>query len=232
MPTIDELPAATTIAAADYIPITRNSTNVAYKATGDQVAVLTQTLPASRVYDQVGSSYGWRDMISDLQVKGSGVNNPTWATFRNGISAWTFSAGTMNEVWSAFHFQHDLAVGTEIYLHVHWAPSTTSTGVVRWGFEYTYADGHQQGSNSDFPATTTVYVNQTIGSNLQYRHHVAETTAISGSFEPDGLILVRIFRDAADGADTFPDTVCAFTADVHYQVDRYSTKNKAPNFYT
>jgi hypothetical protein len=173
---------------------------------------------------------GWDDITADLgSGKVAGVNQPTWSTFRDGIEAYEFSASAMNELWITFHIKHDYAEGTDVYPHVHWSPNTTSTGVVRWGFEYTVAKGHDQEA---FPASTTVYVEQTISSNKQYQHIISEVTDAQpfDAFEADTLILMRVFRDAGNPADTFPDAVHAFTADIHFQADKDVTPNKSPPF--
>jgi len=173
---------------------------------------------------------GWDDIVADLSAgKAVGANAPTWAVYRDSIEAYRFDASTMNEIWITFHVKHDYSYGTNLYPHVHWGPSTTSTGVVRWGFEYTIAKGHDQEA---FPASVTVYVNHTIATNKQYQHIISEVSdgdSFDG-FEPDTLVLMRIFRDAGDAADTFPDNVFAFTADIHFQADKQVTKNKVPPF--
>lgn len=179
---------------------------------------------------------GWRDLIGDITVRGvAGANTPTWAeiTGMTGMYAYKFDADTMNEVWITYHIDHDYCLNTPIYLHTHWinAAATPNTGNVRWGFQYSAAKGHQQQA---FPATTTVYVTQACNAT-RYMHHIAEvstTDAVpSTNLEPDSLILVRIFRDAANGGDTCTDAVYLLLADCHYQADRTSTQNKAPNFY-
>jgi len=175
---------------------------------------------------------GWEDIIADLSAgKAVGANAPTWATFRDGIEAYGFDAGTMNEIWITFHTTHDYKDGSMIYPHVHWAPNTTSTGVVRWGMEYSVAKGHDQEA---FPASTTIYLEHTISVDKQYQHIITEVSdgQAFDAFEADSLVLMRIFRDAGDAADTFPDSVFAFTADVHFQVDKQVTINKAPPFTT
>ena len=51
-----------------------------------------------------------------------------------------------------------------------------------------------------------------------YRHMIAEisTGILSTAAEVDGLLLVRIFRDATHANDTSPAAAFAFTCDVHY----------------
>lgn len=177
----------------------------------------------------IAGGAGWRDITSDINVKGTGANNPAWTTFINGISTYAFSATVMQECWLVFHVDHDYKPGTGIYLHTHWSTTGTNTGVCRWGFEYTIAKGHNQ---SNYGATTTVYAEQAY-QGTAYRHMVTETAEItSAELEVDCLILVRVFRDAAHVNDTLTSVAHLFTSDIHYQADRFATKNKAPNFYT
>jgi|LakMenE01Jun11ns_1017448.scaffolds.fasta_scaffold9950467_6 hypothetical protein len=148
--------------------------------------------------------------------------------------AYSFSATVLQQFWTCFHIDHDYAPNTVIYPHVHWfnAAAVPNTGNVRWGFEYVVAKGHSQQA---FPltASTTVYKTQA-SSATRYMHAIAEVAigdAIPATnLEPDSLIYMRVFRDAADAADTCTDKVYAFLADLHYQADAFGTLNKAPNF--
>lgn len=181
-------------------------------------------------------NYGWNDLISNFIVKDtSGLNNPTWGTLFGGLQGYLFSTTSMQQVWCDFHIVHDIALNTVLYPHIHWTPTTTDVGVVRWGIEYSVAKGHQQSSGSVFPATTTVYVEQTIGAASQWKHFVAEVSQANAipatNIEPDSVIKVRVFRDATHANDTYTGDVHAWQADIHYQVATLSTKNKAPNFY-
>jgi hypothetical protein len=171
---------------------------------------------------------GWKDITSELISRG-GASAPALAVFRGGVYAYQFSATSLDQLYSTFHIPHDYAPGTAIFFHIHWADVTAvPTGVVRWGFEYTYSKGHGQAA---FPVTQTVYAEQ--ASTGQYKHMVAEipTGILASELEVDGLILVRIFRDYAHANDTSPNPSFAFTCDVHYQCDRIATINRAPNFY-
>lgn len=175
--------------------------------------------------------FGWKDITSWIHTNAAGAGDPSWTTYRDGIHGYSFSATVLQEVETVFHLPHDYAPGTSIYFHTHWTTNSATVGNdVRWGFEYTIAKGHNQASNGDFAATSTVYVAQSV--TAQYRHMVAETTAISSAaLEPDALILMRVFRDAANGADTYTQPAFLLAVDIHYQADRYSTPNKVPNFY-
>jgi hypothetical protein len=223
---------------------------IAYKADGtqDNIAVDANTTiiqmtigqelimdASAKVAIETTSNYGWRDNIAPFHEKTTGLNNPSFGTIRDGLQGLLFSPNTMNQVWVDFHIDHDYALGTVLYPHVHWLPMTTGTGTVRWGIEYSVAKGHQQGASSIFPATTTVYVEQTISANSQYMHFVAEVSQAnaipSTNVEPDSVIKVRIFRDAAHVNDTYTGDVHAWQSDLHYQFNTLGTLNKAPNFY-
>ncbi len=196
-------------------------------SSGDSLSLATSlTFGTSAEIFTGSNNIGWRDITSDINVKGTGSNNPSWATIRNGISAYSFSATVMQEAWVNFHINHDYALGTPVYLHVHWVNPGTNTGTVRWGFEYSYAKGHGQEA---FPASQTVYVEQAAS---QYTHMIAEisTGILDTVLEPDGIIMVRVFRDATHANDTCTDAVALVMSDVHYQASKWATKNKAPNF--
>lgn len=212
-PSFTGTPTAPTPAAAD------NSTQIATTAfvQAHKQAVLN-----------VEGGLGWKDLTSELVSRG-GSSAPALALFRGNIYAYQFAANSVDQLYSTFHIPHDYAPGTALYIHIHWADASASpTGVVRWGFEYAFAKGHGQEA---FPVTRTVYVEQSATGS--YKHMVAEiSTGILGTAaEVDGLLLVRIFRDATHANDTCPAAVFAFTCDVHYQSDRVATLNRSPNFY-
>jgi hypothetical protein len=119
--------------------------------------------------------------------------------------------------------------------HCH-TSSLVTGGSVTWSFETTVAKGHQQGANSVFGATKTTSVTQTWSPTTQYEHFISEVVISStgGSatlvdnalFEPDSLILVRVYLSAN------ATTVSSGSTPAHYQSTGIFTKAKAPNFYT
>ncbi len=192
--------------------------------------------PDCEIHQPSEGNFGWRDLISNFVVKGSGAADPVWGVLFNGLEGYLFSPTILRRVFCDFHIDHDIAMGTKLYPHVHWTPTTTATGTVRWGIEYSLAKGHQQAVGSVFPATTTVYVEQTITEPSRWKHFVAEVSDLdaisSENVEPDTVIKTRIFRDATHVNDTYPGDVHAWQADMHYQANRFATINKSPNFVT
>lgn len=180
---------------------------------------------------EIGARAGWNDYLSSLSAgKVAGANVPTWSLLRDGLYANSFSASAMNEVWINFHILHDYAPGTMFYPHIHWTTAGTNAGVVRWGLEYTFARGY---GFESFPASTTVYLQQA-ATGTAYRHMIAEATEGNGvlipTLETDGILMVRVFRDAANAADTCTDAAFGLFVDMHYQSDGMLTNERNRTF--
>lgn len=167
----------------------------------------------------------WRDLVSNLSnAKTSGGNIPVW---NETVFAYEFGNGQSDELWLVFHVDHDIVPGSLMYVHVHWSPSNTNTGVVRWELDYHAAKGHSQEA---FPGTTNLVLEQA-GSGVNLMHQIIEDTVGIGPFEPDTLILVRLRRMGSHANDTYNAKVYGYSVDLHYQADRQGTPNRVPNFY-
>lgn len=183
------------------------------------------------VVTEIGARAGWQDYLSSISAgRAVGVTAPTWATVTGGISAYGFAAATMNEIWVNFHILHDYQVGTMFYPHIHWTTTGVNTGVCRWGLEYTFARGYNFES---FPATTTIYLEQA-ATGVALRHMITEATEGNGvlipTLETDGILLMRVFRDAANVADTLTDVAFGLFVDMHYQSDGMLTNERNRTF--
>jgi len=173
----------------------------------------------------------WRDLVADLS--GSPAKNPTtdpsWSTFAGSISAWQFPHTKMTELFISFHINHDIKPGSKIYPHIHWAPTGTGSGTVRWGIEYTIAKGHNQEA---FPSPTTLYLEQA-SPEIAGQHMIVETAdnAAIDAPEIDSLVICRVFRDPLHANDTLASGAFGLFVDMHFQADKTGSINKAPNFY-
>ena len=178
----------------------------------------------------------WKDLKSQLSMsRATGPNAPDWAQIlATGIYHFHFDATVNEELQTEFHIDHDYALGTDIFPHIHWLPTTTNAGTVRWLIDIWYAKGHGQEAFALTQAADESLVVEQAASATAYDHLIAEAqaTAITSRLEPDGCMFVKITRDAAHANDTYPDDVIAFQCDLHYQADRSGTLNKAPDFYT
>ena len=151
-----------------------------------------------------------------IAVQGSGVNAADIIQFRDngsgstGVYEAAFDDGIEEEVQFSIELPERYAQYTDIVPQIHWSPgSSTGTGTVRWGLEYTVAV-----VGSAFPTTTLIYV-EDAGSGTAYDHQTADFAAIDGSaITIDAIIAGRLFRDATHANDTF--TGDAFGLDLRF----------------
>lgn len=191
-----------------------------------QPKIINNQIDIPTLYEWDGEP-GWDDLIGPLaNGHTTNTNDPAWVAFRNGIYAYSFSATAMREIWLTFHVNHGYAPGTKLYPHIHWSTAGTNTGVVRWGIEYTIAKCYSQ---EVFPTTSTLYLEQAADAT-PYTHQIIETTEpnaiVSTHIEPDSLILIRMFRDAAHANDTCTDAAFGLQCDIHFQRNSVSTPNR------
>jgi len=214
-------------------------------------APVTQVDATGKVYgsiplaDGTNTTYGnlvWKDLVAYPIARIGGGGGLATAAFRGGnYQAIHMGAGDSTDF--VFHLPHDYAMGTDIYLHVHWAHNGTAiSGNMDWVFSATQAKGHAQ---AIFPAeiTGTISIDTVgIGTTPRYSHRIDEiqfsTSGGSASMlntddlEVDGLILVHVEADVIPTiTGGSPNEPFIFSVDIHYQADKEGTLNKAPNFF-
>ena len=180
--------------------------------------------------DEIESLFGWRDLFASFYTaKVDKLNPPEWENFVGNMNAYSFVSNKESALWITFHIQHDIKVGSLIYPHIHWSPSSNAIGNVVWKIECIKAKGHSQevfDVNNQLNRTFEKVVNNDM--NL---HIISECENGIPALEPDTIFLVRISRDGANPLDTYPDKVFGLMMDIHYETDRVGTLNKQPNFY-
>ena len=172
---------------------------------------------------------GWIDILGNLSDSASLPGTPGWVQLiddgagSTGIYGRGFDDTIEESLLVNFHIPHGIS-STTIFPHIHWAPLSTGTGVVRWGIEYSYSRGYSQEAfgNSSFE-----YIEQA-GAGTINTHQVAENgTGITiANLEPDGILTCRLFRDAGHANDTYTGDAVALFMDIHAQVDRITTPNR------
>ena len=114
---------------------------------------------------------------------------------------------------------------------MHWSTDGIDVNPVKWEFQISYALGHDQ---EFFPAATSVFIEQAPNQVAAgaWRHYIAEIADVDAMtlVEPDAVAMVTV-RRVTNGATENTDTVYGLTVDFHYESDRDSTPNKAPDFY-
>jgi hypothetical protein len=188
-------------------------------------------------FTRIRPASGWKDKEAPLTAaRVPSVSGPSWEVIRGGIGSYRFDAGSEESVYITFHLPHDMALsyttedGTvtdpKLYPHVHYLSNEATpdgTNAVRWGFEWSYANGY---GTDTFGATTTTEIDHIPG-GVQYQHEIAEVSdanAITGNFEVDGIIIMRFYRDGVTDSNTSDWFVP--TVDIHYLSDGLETQER------
>ena len=190
----------------------------------------------------------WKDIIGTYQEDVSGPTRPTKAAFKAPCDAWSYGTNDAGEFF--FHIPHDYAVGTDLFIHVHWGHNGTSiSGNMVWNVAATVSQRSAGIPYTPFSANVANSINSNTISgamnitNFPQHCHAVEEIQLSSStptasqldtadIEVDGIIIVHIAASTVPsiGGGT-PNNPYLFTLDIHYQADIEGTKNKDPNFY-
>jgi hypothetical protein len=176
-----------------------------------------------------GGDFGWRDITGEVNVRGVGANDPSWAQMGSGpLYAYQFAVN--DECWMVYHVPHDIVPDADIHFHAHWVPDGTNAQPVKWQWDFAYAKGFNQAAYPIGSETTVTAEDN--GPGTAWQHMVTETAAqsVADLDEPDGLIYCRITRITNGGTEN-TDGIFLLTADVHYQSTNLATLNKSPSFY-
>lgn len=163
----------------------------------------------------------WDDLRVPVNATNIGAaNDPNFAQVltngagSQGVYTYLFDASAEEELFFSVQLPHAWKEGTDIEPHVHWFPTNTNTGVVRWGLEYTWAS-----VNGTFGNTTIIYV-EDAADGTEYKHQLADFAAISASGQTlSSMLMCRIFRDATNGADTYNADCGLLEIDFHHRID-------------
>ena len=164
---------------------------------------------------------GWQNLRGSFDI--SGVPNPPTMTLYQGIYLPAFDPDNVNEGTAVIHMPHDYIQGSDIYPHGHFLSATNSSGTVRWGFTFSFAN-----EGDAFSPPQTGYVEYAIPAGGKDIHRVAETAGAFSipTLEKDSCIFMRVFRDATHANDTFPDDIFLFQVDLYYQSQGFGTASR------
>lgn len=156
----------------------------------------------------------YNDLIMPASNLRPGNTPPVWAASIGGIYGYRFDAGVADELHGSAEIQHDYKEGTDLSFHVHWTPTTTNTGDIVWGVEYSIAN-----VGDAFPAPTTVTSVPVAASGVVGKHAITNIVNIPGTGLKIGAVVrYRLFRQAG-GTDTFTGNAFLESVGIHYQCD-------------
>lgn len=207
-----------------------NTTSKRYKFSSlddDNMLVVRTFACIDDLINQMNGQMGWAEQNSPLSTTGrsKGKKEPTWEPFRGGMYALTFPSSRTLEVNVAFCISHGYMSGTSIFPNICWSPENNIVGNVQWGIEYSIA---RTGKNEPFPLTKTIYINHvTPGvSFANMMSEVSEADSILEGVEVGSTVLIRIFRNGGNDADTYNGKVYIHNAGIQYLSDTHTTATR------
>jgi hypothetical protein len=168
----------------------------------------------------------WKDENFDIaSYRATGASPPDEITIP-GTSIITVSfdgGGTTEDIAVCKELNHDYQEGTPISFHVHWYPTTTGAGNVKWQLEYYIAS---QASATVVSGLTSV--TQAAG-GAAWRLQTANFPDINlGAIGTIGCqIHFRFFRNPSDAADTYAADAAVGTMGYHYLTNSRGSAQRA-----
>lgn len=196
--------------------IRSSSGDTVVDSTGNIVLESTNVLWRNAVWDDL--------RVSMTDTKGAGVKDPGFikvldnGTGSPGVYAYGFDPLIQEELFFACQIPHTYKQDTDITAHVHWVPTTTNSGDVVWGLEYTWSNVNDTFGNTAI-LTVTDAADLIIG-----KHQAVALNTITGTGKRESsMLLCRIFRDSTVAADTYPDDAALLEIDFHFLNEKLGT---------
>lgn len=172
-----------------------------------------------------GGATVWEDlMIPGLSV-GTAASAPDLISFgpSGNLKMFAFDGNSTSEqVFFSCQLQHAWKLESTIKPHVHWTPTTTGSGNVKWFFEYSWAN-----IDGTFGAPTTISVVQA-ASGTAWQHQLASLPDIAGTGKGlSSMLVCRLYRNPADSQDTYGDDAAFLQFDIHYEMDTVGSREAA-----
>lgn len=222
-----------------YVKVSSGSGDVTVKGTTTPTIIkVTQSTDVTgelaRMQVEIDEStiqLGWRDNIQPFSsARAGGTVEPAWSDIGNGMYAYNFSVG--DEMFTPFHVQHDYAIGTKAYPHVHFIVDQVMTAgqQITWRFGYVIARGHAQGESLTGAEVSFDVTYTATGTEIAGEHIVLECSDAQAFdlIEPDTIVMMRF----ALLSENVSGSIFGLMSDLHYQVNMLNTANKAPDFYS
>jgi len=179
------------------------------------------------------TSIGWQSSPGSIDTSGIG-NPPTKVAYKGLFQANKFDPTFQQEFTVTFHMPHDYVPGTPIVPHGHILSDTASTGVVRWGFDMTWASGFNANLGGTptgeqiFSAPATMYIEVNMTAAYQDTQLILEypTPIYLTGLDSESVFIMRVFRDAAHINDTYPDGVYLLRVGLYYQCQGFGSVNR------
>lgn len=142
----------------------------------------------------------------DLSIPKRPVANPPAEGTEAGFPTLDFDDGTDESVYIVYHLKENYASAGAFRAHLDFFVDTAPVGDANavWGVEYQKLS---HGDNFNFSATATLTTTEAITTgtpaNDKKIHETSDFTLTTTGWVPHDIILIRLYRDANNGSDTF-----------------------------
>lgn len=166
-----------------------------------------------------GDATVWDDLRVQILTRTGSVAPSYTAGFGGNANlyAYSFRKDQTNNVYFEVQLPHTWA-GTTVYPHVHWSPSETGTGNIRWILEYTWVN-----MNGTFGTSESYNMDSTVSTNSQWKHIVAhnETGIIPtvNQNQVSSMLICRLYRAGGVSPDTLNSNASLVAFDIHYEIN-------------
>lgn len=144
---------------------------------------------------------------------------PNWDDTELGF---LFDAGTTETLQIIAQMPHAWKLGSSIYPHVHWMPTTTGAGNVLWRMEYKWVS---IGATTPGSWSTVPLLDAADGVSL--KHQIAGFGAVSGAGQTlSSIISIKLSRVGGDGTDTYGADALLKEFDIHYEIDTMGSREE------
>lgn len=178
-------------------------------------------------------SIRYRDeYVGGSWVNSSGLSAPDNRGFTIGgvpINLLTFDGNNTTErISNSFEIPHDVALDKinnselSIEWHIHFMPSITGTGTVKWTINYCYIPPNNIPINQ--PGITII---QNV-TGLQYTHFIKGVTipVPEGGFQIGGIILFTLSRNPTDVEDTYNNDIILIKTALHVPINESGSRQR------
>jgi len=200
--------------------------NVRYDAATDELELGGATdytkIEADGTIVNVGGATTFNDInISGLAL-GTGPAAPAIIAINaTGILTYAFiGTGVLaDELHGSLETLHDYLEGSDIVPHVHWCPTTNDAGNVKWQIEYIWI------SRTGTITTSTTIAVTTAAGGTAWTLKRSDFPTVTGTNRQIGdRFMFRIFRDPADGSDTYAFDAAILDVGIHYAKDMMGSR--------
>lgn len=169
-----------------------------------------------------GNATIWQDInVAGVEL-GAGAASPDLIAVNGTVlQVRAFDGGaTTEELFGVIELPHSYREGSDITAHVHWMPTTTGAGNVKWNIDYQWVNAGDTYANTVTTVSATAAASTTAwdGTNTDIATITGTGKTISSHF------MFRLYRNPADVADTYADDAALIVFGLHIEGDTIGSR--------